>query len=70
MVHLNGQTIKTLSTVLQKVGDNVMITDPQGIIEYVNPAFETTTGYSSKEVIGKTPRILQSGQQSPEYYRK
>jgi two-component system, cell cycle sensor histidine kinase and response regulator CckA len=40
------------------------------VIEYVNPAFEETTGYSRAEVIGQTPRILKSGEQSPTMYRE
>ena len=49
--------------------DMVLITDSSGIIEYVNPAFEKTTGYGREEVIGQTPRILKSGEQSLELYR-
>lgn len=48
----------------------VAITDSSGIIEYVNPAFETVTGYSSGEVIGRTLRILKSGEEKPEVYRE
>ena len=47
-----------------------MITDSQGIIEYVNPAFETLTGYTREEVRRKTPRILKSGKQGPETYQE
>lgn len=50
-----------LTRVLDQTADLVMITDPAGTIEYVNSTFETTTGYSAREVLGKTPRILQSG---------
>ena len=46
-----------------------MITDLHGIIEYVNPAFETLTGYTRAEMCGKTPRILKSGEQGPEIYQ-
>ncbi len=45
-----------------------MIADVNSRIEYVNPAFERTSGYSSAEVIGKNPRILHSGVQPPSYY--
>lgn len=38
-----------------------LVTDADGNIEYVNPGFTCLTGYSSKEVIGKNPRILKSG---------
>jgi two-component system, cell cycle sensor histidine kinase and response regulator CckA len=48
----------------------VVITDGSGVIEYVNPAFEEATGYSRAEVIGQTPRILKSGEQSPVMYRE
>ena len=49
-------------------GDIIFITDQQGVIEYVNPAFETVTGYSEAEALGQTPRLLQSGQMSQEFY--
>ena len=45
-----------------------MITDAQGAIERVNPAFTTITGYRPDEVLGRSPRILSSGHQSAEFY--
>jgi PAS domain S-box-containing protein len=48
----------------------VFITDADGTIEYVNPAFERTTGYSAEEAIGNSPRILKSGQQDEGFYRE
>jgi PAS domain S-box-containing protein len=49
--------------------DTVMfITDADGVIEYVNPAFERTTGYSAAEAIGQTPRILKSDEQEGAFY--
>ena len=47
-----------------------MITSREGVIEYVNPAFERTTGYTRHDVIGLTPKILQSGKHDVSYYRK
>ena len=47
----------------------VVITSPGGSIEYVNPKFTQLTGYSLQEALGKNPRILKSGEQSPEFYR-
>ncbi len=70
MIEQTEQTIKTLSTALKRIADNVMITDRRGIIEYVNPAFEMTTGYSSHEAVGQTPKILRSGQHDVTYYQK
>src|SRR5260370_9584593 len=52
--------ISLLSRAVEQTADSVLITDPRGTIEYVNPAFEATTGYSPEEALGKTPRILES----------
>ncbi|MGQ4555697.1 PAS domain-containing protein [Halobellus sp. GM3] len=46
----------------------ILITDPEGTIEYVNSGFERVTGYSATEAIGLNPRILKSGQQDEEFY--
>ena len=57
---------------MQAIGqaaEAVVITDEEGIIQYVNPAFEKTTGYSSLEAFGENPSILKSGQQDEEFYR-
>jgi PAS domain S-box-containing protein len=62
--------LQRLSSAVEQTADSVLITDRRGIIEYVNPAFEETTGYSAAEVLGQTPRILKSGAQSPDYYRE
>lgn len=48
----------------------VLITDHTGTIEYVNPAFCRVTGYSSHEVIGKTPAILKSERMSAAFYQR
>jgi PAS domain S-box-containing protein len=47
-----------------------VITDINGLIEYVNPKFEEVSGYALEEIIGKNPRILKSGRQRPEFYEK
>lgn len=54
-------TFKKLSRVIEQTTEIVFITDLEGVIEYVNPAFESLTGFSKDEAIGKTPRILKSG---------
>ncbi len=46
----------------------ILVTNPEGCIEYVNPAFERLSGYSFREVAGKNPRILKSGAHPPEFY--
>ncbi|NLT67507.1 MAG: PAS domain S-box protein, partial [Acidobacteria bacterium] len=53
--------IRILTNAVEQTADGIIITDRGGIIEYVNPAFELTTGYSRKELQGLTPRILKSG---------
>lgn len=58
-----------LSSALEQTADSVVITDRDGIIEYVNPSFEATTGYSKKDALGKTPRILKSDKQSTAFYQ-
>ncbi len=58
-----------LLSAIEQAGEMVVITDPEGVIQYVNPAFEQTTGYLSKEVVGQNPRILKSGKQNPSFYR-
>ncbi len=47
----------------------VFITDIGGVIQYVNPAFETIYGFSADEAIGNTPRILKSGLMPDEQYK-
>jgi len=59
-----------LSSAVEQATDSVIITNRAGIIEYVNPAFEQTTGYSRAEAVGSTPRLLKSGKQDPAYYRE
>jgi diguanylate cyclase (GGDEF)-like protein/PAS domain S-box-containing protein len=44
-----------------QLADSVFVTDADGTIQYVNHAFELTTGFSRKEAVGQTPRILKSG---------
>lgn len=59
---------ESLSFVVEQTTDSVYITDTRGRIQYVNPAFERITGYSSGEVLGKNPRLLKSGKQPQGYY--
>ncbi|MFB6091710.1 MAG: PAS domain S-box protein, partial [Haloquadratum sp.] len=53
---------------VEQAGHAVYITDPDGTITYVNPAFEETTGYDASEALGETPRILQSGEYDDGFY--
>ncbi|WP_225323172.1 PAS domain S-box protein [Synechococcus sp. RSCCF101] len=50
--------------------EGALITDLEGTILDVNPAFETITGYTRLEVLGKNPRLLQSGRHDRGFYRQ
>jgi len=61
--------VKKLSYGIEQSPVMVIITDTEGLIEYINPKFSEITGYTSDEVLGKTPRILKSGRQSEHFYK-
>ncbi len=64
------ESLLTLSRAVEQSPVSIIITDPEGLIEYVNPRFEAATGYQLVDVIGLSPRILSSGEKSPTEYRK
>ncbi|MAT57364.1 MAG: hypothetical protein CMF23_05280 [Ignavibacteriae bacterium] len=66
----NDEQLRLLSTSVEQSPVGKVITDPQGIILYVNNSFCKISGYSREEVIGKNPRILQSGYHPKEFYEK
>jgi PAS domain S-box-containing protein/putative nucleotidyltransferase with HDIG domain len=61
--------IRILSRVVEQSPNSIVVTDPQGNIEYVNPRFEELSGYTKKELLGQNPRILNSGKNPPLLYR-
>ena len=63
-------SLRKLSRAVEQSADLVIITNRAGAIEYVNPAFELLTGYARREVLGRNPSILKSGQQPFEFYRE
>jgi PAS domain S-box-containing protein len=58
-----------LLSAIEQAGEMIVITDSQGDIQYVNPAFNRTTGYNRQEALGQNPRLLKSGQQDQAFYR-
>jgi len=62
--------LRKLSQAIEQSVSSVIITDPQGIVEYVNPQFTRTTGYSAAEVCGGKLNLLKSGRTTPERYRE
>lgn len=61
--------LELAASVFTQAREGIMITDPGGNILDVNHTFTRITGYSRDEVLGRNPRILQSGRQTPEFYR-
>ena len=59
-----------LSTSVEQAKEAISITNTEGIIEYINPAFTELTGYSKQEAIGQSQGILKSGVQSSRFYEK
>lgn len=62
--------LEKLSSAVKQTGDSVVITNIEGIIEFVNPSFVQLTGYSPDEVIGKKLSILKSGKHGSNFYTK
>jgi len=61
--------LRKLSLAIEQSGNSVIITDAHGVIQYANPRFEQTSGYTLVEAEGKTPRILKSGKQDAAFYQ-
>ncbi len=59
-----------LAGAVMHAADAVVITDSEGAIEYVNPAFEKVTGYSLEDVRGRNPRVLKSGRHDRAFYEE
>ncbi len=59
-----------LMSAIEQAAETVLVTDVDGLIQYVNPAFTITTGYTREEAIGENPRILNSGRHDTAFYAK
>jgi PAS domain S-box-containing protein len=62
--------LELLKTALEHAGESIVITDVNGTILWVNPAFTATTGYTAEEAVGQNPRILKSGLHPREFYER
>lgn len=62
--------LRIFETAVEQSPASVVITDTNGYIQYVNPKFERLTGYSKSEVVGQNPRVLKSGEKSPDEYKE
>ena len=65
-----GAERERLMAAIEQSGEVIVITSPEGSIEYVNPAFERVTGYTRAEALGQNPRILKSGKHDAAFYRE
>ncbi len=61
--------LQVLSKAVEQSPVSIVITDPAGVIEYVNPKFMEITGYTLEEALGQNPRVLNSGKQPKDFYK-
>jgi len=64
------EELKRLATAIEHTAEYIIITDLEGAIQYVNPAFENITGYMKSEAVGQNPRMLQSGKHDITFYKE
>jgi len=64
------QNSNPFERIVEEAGYAIYVTDPDGTITYVNPAFEDITGYTADEAIGQTPAILDSGEETEGYFER
>ena len=64
-----SQLLRLQSAALESAASAIVITDREGRITWVNPAFTLLTGYAADEAIGQNPRVLKSGQHDPSFYQ-
>ena len=63
------EQISRLATVVEQAAESIIITDLEGVIQYVNPSFTKVTGYSKAEAVGKKPNILSSGKHDTTFFK-
>jgi len=68
LVKTRTTKLRKLSAAVEQSANSVVITDSDGVIEYVNPKFTVISGYSSEEAVGQKPSILKSGRQPGSCY--
>jgi diguanylate cyclase (GGDEF)-like protein/hemerythrin-like metal-binding protein/PAS domain S-box-containing protein len=64
------ETLKIAAKFFQTTSEGMIITDAEGTITSVNPAFTALSGFTADEAIGNTPRILRSGKQDDAFYKR
>ncbi len=66
----SNDRLRQMSQAIEQSASTIVITDIKGNIEYANPKFSQTTGYTLEEAKGQNPRILKSGEMSADEYKK
>lgn len=69
MIRRGNKELKRFKLAVEEANDHIIFTDPEGNITFANKAVTLTTGYSHKEVIGKTPRVW-GGHMPEEFYKQ
>lgn len=64
------ERLRKLSAAVEQGAESIVITDPTGRIEYVNPHFERSTGWTAGEVLGRLPALLEPDDQSPQLHQE
>lgn len=64
------ESLQLADKVFESTMEGILITNPDGVIQSVNPAFSRITGYSREEAVGQTPALLKSGRQDDDFYRR
>jgi PAS domain S-box-containing protein len=58
-----------LVTAIEQAAEGIAVTDTEGVIQYINPAFERITGYGRTEIVGQQNHVLESDKQEHAFYR-
>jgi len=58
-----------LATAIEQAAESIILTDREGNVEYVNPAFEQTSSYHRDEIIGRNIRIFKCNSHDDSFYR-
>lgn len=65
-----NESMLLATTIYQSSNEAIMVTDENNLITQINPAFTRMTGYESEDVIGKNPKMFQSGRHDKEFYQE
>lgn len=70
ILNLSNRRLRLAEKVFETTFEGIMVTDTEGVIEFVNDAFSRITGYEAHEVLGRKTDVLSSGRHDSEFYHK